>query len=118
MYIATRHVTMRFNGCLDYYFTFDIRYTEAEIWDCHVPNADTERLFKVKEDGYLYIQGCKITNNKDGIRTIYSCIAGVCSEDCYWDYTLSIDSNGYVIIAKREKSNNQVNRFFTKLFGK
>ena len=71
MYISTHHITIRFNGSLNYYFAFDIRHTEAESWDCTIPNADIERIFKVKEDGYLYIQGCRITNNKDGIRTVY-----------------------------------------------
>ena len=63
MYISTHHITIRFNGSLNYYFAFDIRHTEAESWDCTIPNADIERIFKVKEDGYLYIQGCWITNN-------------------------------------------------------
>ena len=117
MYISTHHITIRFNGTLNYYFAFDIRHTEAESWDCTIPNADIERIFKVKEDGYLYIQGCRITNNKDGIRTVYSCVAGG-GDDCYRDYNLAIDNNGYVIVANRNITNNQISRTITKLFGK
>lgn len=41
---------MKFNGSLNYYFAFDIRYTEAESWDCTIPNADVERIFeKIKQ---------------------------------------------------------------------
>ena len=48
MYIHTHHIKMKFNGRLDYSFSFDIRYTEAEMYDCTIPNADLERIFKIK----------------------------------------------------------------------
>lgn len=118
MYRSTHHITMKFNGSLNYYFAFDIRYKEAESWDCTIPNADVERIFEVKDDGYLYIQGCRITNNKDGIRTAYSCVAGGGDGDYYCDYNLAIDNNGYIIIANRNWTNNQISRTLSKLFGK
>ena len=43
------------------------------------------------------MRGCRITNNKDGINTIYSCLVRNHNEDSYSDYVLSIDSNGYII---------------------
>ena len=116
MYIHTHHIKMKFNGRLDYSFSFDIRYTEAEMYDCTIPNADLERIFKIKEDGYLYIQGHRITNNKDGIRTVYSSVMGR-AEEGYIDVILSIDYNGYVVIAKHQQTNNQVSRFLNKILG-
>ncbi len=119
MYALIHHVTMKFNGCLMYEFTFDIRYTEDEMYNSFIPNADVEKYFQVRDDGYLYIQGRKITNNVDGIRTIYASIQGRGishnGEERYIDTTLSIDHSGYVVEAKHTESPNQISRFLTKL---
>ena len=118
MYTAIHHYTMRFNGYLNYYFTFDIRYTEAEAFDGEIRNADIMNIFELKENGYLYIQGCRITNNKDGIRTIMSQVRPGGNGDSYSDLTFSVDSSGYVVLANSNHSSNQVDRFLSKLFGK
>lgn len=110
MYIATHHITIKFNGCLNYYFSFD-------VLTYHLCPESVDKIVQVKDDGYLYMRGCRITNNKDGINTIYSCLVRNHNEDSYSDYVLSIDSNGYIIKAKTEHSSNKINRFFTKLFG-
>jgi fibronectin type 3 domain-containing protein len=112
----TNHIKMKFNGNLNYSFSFDIRYTEAEMYDSTLPNADLERNLKVKEDGYLYIQGYRITNNKDGIGKIYGSIFCV-PEEQYIDVVLSINSSGYVVVTKKIKSENKVSRFLSKLLG-
>lgn len=111
MYIATHHITIKFNGVLNYHFSFDVPTYSLR------PEV-VEEIAQVRSDGYLYLRGCRITNNKDGINTIYSCLINNHNEESYWDYVLSIDSNGYIIKTKSEHSNNQINRFFTKLFGK
>ena len=119
MYALIHHVTMKFNGCLKYEFTFDIRYTEDEMYDCLIPNADIKKNFQVRDDGYLYIQGRKITNNANGIRTINASIRGRgvsrSGEERYIDTILSIDSSGYVVETKHTDSPNQISRFLTKL---
>ena len=56
-------------------------------------------------------------DNLQIIRTVYSCVAGG-GDDCYRDYNLAIDNNGYVIVANRNITNNQISRTITKLFGK
>ena len=109
MKVGTHRVTIQFNGCLNYYFSF-------EILDCHYYGDKIDDIAKVKADGYLYIQGCRITNNKDGIRTVLSCLWHTGEEDSYWDYTLTIDLNGYVIVAKSNRSSNKIDRFLGKLF--
>lgn len=111
MRAATHHITIKFNGYLSYYFSFDVT-------DCHIYGDKLDDIVKVKEDGYLYIQGCRITNNKDGIRTVYSCCYACGSEESYRDYTLTIDSNGYVIVANQNITHNQISRTLSKLFGK
>ena len=83
-------------------------------WDA-MPLDKKVAEFK-KEDGYLYIQGHRITNNKDGIRTVYSSVMGR-AEEGYIDVILSIDYNGYVVIAKHQQTNNQVSRFLNKILG-
>ena len=111
MYCATHHVTITINGYLNYYFSFDIP-------DCNRYPDEVKKIAKIKDDGYLYVQGCKITNHPDGIRTIYSCLTACGSQESYRDYTLTIDSNGYIIIAKRNMTNNQISRTLSKIFGK
>lgn len=109
MKVGTHHVTIQFNGALNYYFSF-------EILDCAYYPEQIDKIAQVKADGYLYVQGCRITNNKEGIHTVLSCLYSTGSEDSYSDYTLTIDSNGYVIVAKRNHSSNKIDRFLCKLF--
>lgn len=116
MYIFTNHIKLTFNGSINRTFNFDIRYTEDEMFDCTLPNPDREKNLQVKDDGYLYIQGWRITNNKDGIGKIYGSIFCVPKEQ-YIDVLLSIDSSGTVVVVKKDKADNQISRFLTKLLG-
>ena len=116
MYAFTHHVKLKFTGHLNYSFNFDIRYTEDEMYNCTLPNADIKRIFKIDEDGYLYINGYRITKNKDSINAIYRSIF-VRAEEGFVDVTLAIDSNGRVVVVKRKHSNNQMERILGKLLG-
>ncbi len=116
MYRFTHHVKLNFIGSLNYSFEFKIRYTEDEIYDSTIPNADRDRIFQVDEFGYLFIDGRRITNNKDGIAVIYSSVF-TRPEEGYVDVTLAINPNGGVVVVKQLHSNNMVKRLVGKLFG-
>jgi hypothetical protein len=113
MYSFTNHIKIKFIGRLNYTFKFDIRYTEEEMYDCTLPNADLERNLKIDEDGYLRIQGYRITDNQRSIGKIYKSIFCV-PEELYIDVVLSIDSEGDVVVVKKVKTSNQFDRFFSK----
>ncbi len=117
MYVFTHHVKLKFIGRLNHSFTFDIRYTDDEMYDTSLPNADLAKIFKVKEDGYLYINGYRITNNKDGIRAIYGSLHAATPEQGYVDLTLAIDSYGSVVKVKCTHTQNKAERILNKLFG-
>lgn len=116
MYRFAHHVKLNFVGTLNYSFNFVIRYTEEELYDSTLPNADRDRIFQVDEYGYLFIDGRKITNNKDGIAVIYSSIF-TRPEEGYVDVTLAINPNGSVVVVKQSHANNAVKRLVGKLFG-
>lgn len=116
MYRFAHHVKLNFVGSLNYSFEFKIRYSEAEIYDSTIPNADRDRILQVDEFGYLFIDGRKITNNKDGIAVIYKSIF-TRPEEGYVDVTLAINSDGSVVVVKQMHSNNKVKRLVGKLFG-
>ncbi len=70
-----------------------------------------------ESDGYLYIQGVKITNNQEGIRTIYSNIYYSADRNVelgYVDSKFVIDENGYVICLYHTYSDNKVERWVDK----
>lgn len=117
------HYTITFKGALKYYFTFDVHTSDDPIYnECGEVPASDRNKYIYEKDGYFYIQGCRITNNKDGIRTLYSNLSG-CGKsnekgESYVDVVFAIDSNGYVVCEDYKTTGNQIDRFLTKLFGK
>ena len=119
------HYTITLKGALKHYFTFDVHTSDDPIYNEYVgeipPKTDRDKYIYEK-DGYLYIQGCRITNNEDGKRTLYSRLLGTGrtneNNESYVDIVFAIDSNGYVICEDHQTTGNQINRFLTKLFGR
>ena len=120
--MLTAHYTIRFKGALKNYFTFDVHTSNDPIYDeCgEMPPTDRDKYIYLK-DGYLYIQGCKITNNEEGVRTLFSYLSGHGKTnekgESYIDLVFAIDSKGYVVCESYKTTGNQIDRFFTKLFG-
>lgn len=120
----TQHYKVTFKGYLNHYFSFDVHNEFGSYYNDSgtMPPTDFTK-YVYEKDGYLYIQGCRITNNKDGIRTIYSRIGaygynGNDSNESFIDCTFVIDSNGYVIVESYKETTNQVSRILSKIFGK
>lgn len=123
--MITTHYTITIKGALRHYFTFDVHTSDDPIYNEYVgeipPKTDRD-IYIYEKDGYLYIQGCRITNNEDGKRTLYSTLLGTGrtneNGESYVDIVFAIDSNGYVICEDYKTTGNQINRFLTKLFGR
>ena len=120
--MITTHYTITFKGSLQHYFKLDVNRDNDPIYGEAMVMPPTDRnKYIYEKDGYLYIQGCRITNNKDGIRTIHSYISGAGKTndkgESYVDVVFAIDSNGYVICEDYKTTGNQINRFLTKLLG-
>lgn len=63
---------IKFKGAIEKQFSFQVKaYIDYE-WDEENPDDwdDLRKYVEVKSDGYLYIQGCKITNDKMSISEI------------------------------------------------
>lgn len=117
------HYNLEFKGYINKIFTFDVRRFDRDIYfeSGGETNTDADKYIYEKEDGYLYIQGYKITNNKDGMRTICSNMntGGMrnSKDECYVDCVFVIDSSGYVICQKHRHSSNKIDLFLQKLLG-
>ena len=82
--------------------------------------TSSDRHFQEKADGYLYINGERITNKKDAIRTIYyNSDDGNLSlhGDAWVDCTFAIDSEGNVICESSRHSGSKFNRFMDWITG-
>ena len=110
---ATIHYKLTFKGYHDYKFSFVVhKGYDIDFF------SDLDDYVYVEDDGYLYIQGRKITNNSDGIRAIRISLAtGGDYRDGYKDIVYSIDDKGYVIVLSNQFSFNNVERFLNKIFG-
>lgn len=121
--MITTHYTITFKGALRYYFSFDVHTSDDPIYIEYgeIPPKTDRDKYIYEKDGYLYIQGCRITNNKDGIRTLYSNLSGTGKTnekgESYVDVVFAIDSNGYVVCEDFKTTSNQIDRLMTKLFG-
>lgn len=82
--------------------------------------TSSDRHFQEKEDGYLYIDGVKITNKEDAKRTIYyNSDDGNLSlnGDAWVDSTFSIDSEGNVFCESFKHSSSRFSRFMDMIAG-
>ena len=116
---AIVHYKLKFKGYEDFVLRFDVH----KGYD---PNegtvSDWDEHFEIKEDGYFYIEGRKITNNPQGIQTLRSSFFSgnyefSDSNEAYVDNTYSIDSSGYIIVDYHHAAPNKVDRFLNRLFG-
>lgn len=121
--MITTHYKITFKGALKNYFSFDVHTSDDPIFhECgEMPPTDRNKYIYEK-DGYLYIQGCKITKNEEGVRTLFSYLSGYGNRndkgESYIDLVFAIDSNGYVVCESYNTTSNKIDRFLTKLFGK
>jgi hypothetical protein len=111
------HYTLKFKGSINRTFKFDVRDTHNPLdWEEGIYN-DLHEYVTEKSDGYLYIQGCRITNNKEGIRTIYQNLSYNSSrnvESGYVDSNFTIDGSGYIICTYHYYGTNQADRWMDK----
>lgn len=102
------HYTLEFNGSINRIFRFDV---------C---NYNLHEYVYMKDD-YLYIQNCRITNNKEGIHTIQFKMkdgyVGANTGESFVKNIFTIDYSGYVICTKHIQSSNKFDFFLSKLFG-
>lgn len=99
--------TIKFEGSIRRTFNFETQDYRSDLDD----------FITEKSDGYLYIQGCRITKNKEGIRTIYSNLSYNLRRDIevgYVDSHFTVDPNGYVICTYHHYSSNQADRWMDK----
>ncbi len=112
------HYHLTFKGYINRTFDFDV--DESEI-PYTLKYSDEFPKFQVREDGYLYINDCRITNNESGIKTIRFYMddgnLGGGRHDTHVYNTYAIDSNGLVILEKHKSYQNKVDRFLDFLCG-
>lgn len=112
------HYKLVFNGSINRTFRFDVHKSEEELdWVLGFGTDIEEHIF-IKDDGYLYIEGSRITNNENGIRVIKSNLydgnIGLHTRESFVDCTFAIDNNGYVICQDHKHSSNKIDRFLSK----
>ena len=106
------HYHLTFKGYINHTFEFDVDSSEFMY---NLKYNDNFSKFQVRNDGYLYINGCQITNNKKGIDTIrFYMDDGNLSggkHDTHVYNTYAIDSDGIVILESHKHYQSKVDRF-------
>ena len=111
------HYHLTFKGHLNQTFEFDVNDAEFEY---NLKYSDSFPKFQVRSDGYLYINGCRITNNESGIKTIrFYMESGAFGEvkDTHVYNTYAINSDGVVILESNKHYQRKVDRFLDFLCG-
>ena len=106
------HYTLKFKGSINRTFKFDVR---------DIIYNDLHEYVTEKSDGYLYIQGYRITNNKEGKKTIFRNLGYNKDrniESGYVDSNFTIDGSGYVICTYHYSSTNQADRWMEKFMSR
>lgn len=112
-HLKTIHYKITFKGQIEHTFTLD-----REIYD----NVLLEEFpCKIKDDGWLYINGCKISNNQESFGNFWRGLEY--SEDFdhkegYVDATFIIDNNGYIVCQSNIHSDIKLGVFLGKIFKK
>lgn len=112
----TIQYTLKFTGSINQTFRFIVTEENGEDWE-YGRQSDLDKYVEKRSDGYLYIQGHRITNDIDGIRTIYRNLAYAASRNVgsgYVDSNFTIDSFGYVICTYHYYGTNQADRYMDK----
>lgn len=114
-----KHYKFVFNGSIVGVFQFDVHESDEYDWDNPFQSNMDKHIYK--KDGYLYINGQKITNNPKGIDVILDNLndgnIGIDTGESFVDCTFVIDETGYVICKKHNHSSNKIDRFLSKLLG-
>lgn len=112
----TIQYTLKFTGAINQTFRFVV--TEESGWDWEDGlQSDRDQFIEKRPDGYLYIQGHRITNNIDGIRTIYRNLSYCASRGVnrgYVDSNFTVDDSGYVTCTYHYYGTNQADRYMDK----
>lgn len=115
---------IKFVGTFEKQFSFQVKAYRDYEWDEENPDEwdDLRNYVEVKSDEYLYIQGCKITNDKMSISEIWSNLRYKSGDDIDYGYvsaTFFIDSykkvtckDYYTASEKGLKSIHKALRFF------
>ena len=115
------HYTLKFKGSINRTFKFDVRDTNNPLeWEEGIYN-DLHEYVTEKSDGYLYIQGYRITNNKEGKQTIFRNLGynkDTSIESGYVDSNFTIDGSGYVICTYHYCGTNQADRWMDKFMSR
>ena len=116
-----RNYTIVFEGVINKTFKFSEHISvEPSDW-IRGEGTDLSKHVCLKQDGYLYIEGCRITNNPDSIKVIVRNLSdgghGYNTGVSYIDSTFVIDRSGLVICKKHQYSSNKLDRLFNKLLG-
>ena len=116
--VRTKHYVIRFQGSLNATFTFD-DYNYEDMFEDELH----DHPIKFCDDGYLYIQGKRISNREESFNNFLEGIndGGMgynnSGNEVYIDATFAIDRTGYITCVKHNHSGNKVDRFFSKLLG-
>jgi len=112
------HYHLTFKGYINQSFDFDVNDAEFMY---NLKYSDSYRKFQVRNDGYLYINECRITNNENGIKTIRFYLddgnLGGGKHDTHVYNTYAIDSNGFVVLEEHKHYQSKVDRFLDFLCG-
>lgn len=100
------HYRLVFKGAINCVLSFD-----REMYDWW--NTPVE----IKEDGWLYIKGNRITNNEQSLNNFREGLGNGGRLECYVDATYIVDNRGYIICKKHSASSNIVDRFCCKIAG-
>lgn len=79
--------------------------------------SETSEYVYVKNDGYLYIKGDRITNDEESIQSIRSILrdANTSNETHYTEVTFRINDKGEVFRKKHIKANNKFSLMLERL---
>ena len=115
-----KHYNLDFQGSVIAVFKFDVHESYNE-YDWDNPFHTDINKYIYEKDGYLYIKGCKITNNPKGIEVIWNNLGdgniGLNTGESYIDCVFIVDDSGYIICKSHKHSSNRLDRFLTKLLG-
>lgn len=111
------HYKIKFRGYIDRTFRFDVYDTYNPLdWEEGRYN-DMDKYVQKKSDGFLYIQGVRITNLPNSIHEILRNLSYNNGRDDgvgYVDSDFSINSSGEVVCTNHYCGTNQVDRAISR----
>ena len=89
---------------------YNLKFRGASYLNIKTVSPDYDTPDIIDQNGFLCIDGYKITKNKEGIRTIQNSLTSARisgSNDLYFKCEYRIDDNGYVILENQTVSGNK-----------